>query len=238
LGRELQFALVSRWLKAVVGVCQATTKNLAMVPWAARDRLITIYNGAAPAPQPATPLDLPKRGFTLVYVGRLAAPKDFPTLFRALALVRAIRKDVYLWVVGEGDLRPSVEKLCNDLGLKDAVTFWGERADTGAFFSAADVSVLSSTSEGLPISLLEAMAAGRPVVAAAPGAVPEIIEGGRCGFVVPIGSAEGMAEAVLLLAGDPARSASLGEAARAHYLRHFTAERMADRYLELYRTGK
>jgi len=80
-------------------------------------------------------------------------------------------------VVGDGVLRPSVEKLCAELGLNEAVTFWGERADTGAFFNAADVCVLSSKSEGLPISLLEAMAAGRPVVAAAPGAVPEIVEG-------------------------------------------------------------
>ena len=110
--------------------------------------------------------------------------------------------------------------------------------DAGAFFTAADVCVLASTSEGLPISLLEAMAAGRPVVAAAPGAVPEIVAGGHCGFVVPIGSAEGFAEAILRLAGDPFLCASLGEAARVHYLRHFTAERMADRYLELYRTGK
>jgi glycosyltransferase involved in cell wall biosynthesis len=237
-GRELQFVVVSRWLKAVVGVCQATTNNLAAIPWAARDRLITIYNGTAPAPQPATPLELPKRGFTLLYVGRLAVPKDFPTLLRALALVRAIRKDVFLWVVGEGELRPSVEKLCDELRLNDAVTLWGERADTGAFFDAADVFVLTSTSEGLPVSLLEAMAAGRPVVAAAPGAVPEIVEGGRCGFVVPIGSSEGVAEGILRLAGDSALCASKGEAARAHYLHYFTAERMADRYLEVYRTGK
>jgi glycosyltransferase involved in cell wall biosynthesis len=209
-----------------------------MVPFAARDRLITIYNGAAPAPQPATPLDLPKRGFTLLYVGRLAAPKDFPTLLRALAQVRAVRKDVFLWLVGNGALRPVIEKLSTELGLQDAVTLWGERTDAGAFFAAADVCVLASRSEGLPISLLEAMAAGRPVVAAAPGAAPEIIESGRCGFVVPIGSAEGLADAILRLAGDPALCASLGEEARAYYLQHFTAERMADRYLELYRTGK
>ena len=132
-GRELQFALVSRWLKAVVGVCQATTNNLAMLPGAARDRLITIYNGAAPAPQPATPLDLPKRGFTLLYVGRLAAPKDFPTLLRALAMVRAIRTDVFLWLVGAGDLRPAVEKLCDELGLKDAVTLWGKERTQAPF---------------------------------------------------------------------------------------------------------
>lgn len=238
LWRELQFACASRWVKAVVGVCQATTSNLALAPLAARDRLITIYNGASPAPEPATPLDLPKRGFTLVYVGRLAAPKDFPTLLKALSQVRAIRKDVFLWMVGDGDLRPSIEVLCAELGLSDVVTLWGERADAGAFFTAADVCVLSSTSEGLPISLLEAMAAGRPVVAAAPGAVPEILEGGRCGFAVPIGSVAGIANAVLRLAGDPGLCAALGEASRVHYLQHFTAERMADRYLELYRTGK
>lgn len=235
---EAQFSLVSRFCNAVAGVCQATTDNLALAPFARRNRLVTVYNGAAPAKLAAVPLDLPRRGFTLVYVGRLAAPKDIPTLLRALAKVRLTRKDVYLWIVGDGSLRAPAEQLCSELGLTDVVTFWGERACTGDFYVAADAFVLSSSTEGLPMSLLEAMEAGLPVVASAVGAMPEVVNGGKCGFVVPVGSADSFAGAIDRLAGDAALCTSMGLAGNAHYRAHFTSERMADRYLELYRAGK
>lgn len=235
---EVQFSLVSRLCNAVAGVCQATTDNLALAPFASRSRLVTVYNGASPAKMAAVPLQLPRRGFTLVYVGRLAAPKDIPTLLRALAKVRLTRKDVYLWIVGDGILRAPAERLCSELGLADVVSFWGERAWTGDFFHAADAFVLSSSSEGLPMSLLEAMEAGLPVVASAIGAMPELVNGGKCGFVVPAGSADAFAAAIDHLAGDSSLCTSMGMAGQIHYRAHFTPERMADRYLELYRTGK
>ena len=235
---ETQFSLVSRLCSAVAGVCQSTTDNLALAPFASRSRLVTVYNGAAPAPCSAVPPNLPRRGFTLVYVGRLAPPKDVPTLLRALAKVRAVRNDIFLWIVGDGPLRASAEQLCSDLGLTDAVTFWGERACTGDFYAAADAFVLSSSTEGLPMALLEAMAAGLPVVASAIGAMPEVVNGGGGGYVVPAGSVEGFAGTIERLAADPALRSAMGQAGRAYYLAHFTAEHMADRYLELYRNGK
>jgi glycosyltransferase involved in cell wall biosynthesis len=235
---EVEFSLASRLCRAVAGVCQATTDNLARAPFASRRRLVTVYNGAAPAACAAVPPNLSKHGFTLVYVGRLAWPKDVPTLLHALAKVRESGKDVSLWIVGDGKLRAPAERLSADLGLTDAVTFWGERKCPGDFLAAADAFVLSSSGEGLPISLLEAMAAGLPVVTSAIGAMPEVVNGGGGGFVVPAGSVEGFARAIERLAGDPALRSVMGEAGHAHYLAHFTPERMADRYLELYRTGK
>ena len=235
---EVQFSLASRLCRAVTGVCQSTTDNLALAPLASRRRLVTVYNGAAPAPLSPVPLALPRRGFTLVYVGRLTFPKDVPTILRALAKVRASGKDVYLWVVGDGDLRAPAERLSAELGLTDAVTFWGEQAYTGDFYASADAFVLSSSTEGLPIALLEAMAAGLPVVISAIGAMPEVVNGGGGGIVVPPGSADGFADAIERLAGDPALRAAMGRAGRAHYLERFTPERMAQRYLDLYRTGR
>lgn len=235
---EVQFSIVSRLCRAVAGVCQSTTDNLALVPFAFRDRLVTVYNGAAPAPLAAVPPDLPRRGFTLVYVGRLAPPKDVPTLLRALAKVRSTGKDVFLWIVGDGNLRESAERLASELGLTEVVTFWGERVCTGDFYSAADAFVLSSSTEGLPVSLLEAMAAGLPVVTSAVGAIPEVVDGGGCGLVVPVGSIEGFAAAIDKLAGDPALRSAMGKAGREHYLAHFTLASMANRYLQLYRTPR
>jgi glycosyltransferase involved in cell wall biosynthesis len=235
---ELQFSLASRLCRAVAGVCQSTTGNLARAPFASKSRLVTVYNGAAPARLADPPLRLPKQGFTLVYVGRLSLPKDVPTLLRAVAKVRLTRKDVYLWIVGDGDQRASAERLCSELGLGDAVTFWGQRTCTGDFYAAADAFALSSSSEALPMSLLEAMAAGLPVVTSAVGAMPEVVNGGGCGFAVPAGSADAFAAAIDRLAGDPALRSVMGQAGHAHYLAHFTPERMANRYLELYRTGR
>lgn len=235
---EVQFSLASRLCRAVVGVCQATTANLALAPLSSRSRLVTVYNGAAPARMSDPPLNLPRQGFTLVYVGRLFPPKDLPTLLHALATVRRTRKDVFLWIVGDGDQRAPSEQLCAELGLNNAVTFWGEQVCPGDFYAAADAFVLSSSMEGLPIALLEAMAARLPVVTSAVGGMPEVVNGAGGGFVVPTGSADGFAEVIDRLAGDRALCAVMGQAGRTHYLAHFTPERMADRYLELYRTGK
>jgi glycosyltransferase involved in cell wall biosynthesis len=186
----------------------------------------------------AIPPSLPRHGFTLVYVGRLAPPKDVVTLLHALAKVRSRGRDVFLWIVGDGKLREPAERLCSDLGLTDAVTFWGEQVCTGDFYVAADAFVLSSSTEGLPVSLLEAMAAGLPVVTSAVGAMPEVVNGGGGGFVVPAGSIEGFAAAIDRLAGDAALRSDMGKAGRAHYLAHFTLGGMADRYLELYRKSR
>jgi len=235
---EVQFSLASRLCRAVAGVCQATTGNLARAPFSDRSRLTTVYNGAAPARFAATPLDLPRRGFTLVYVGRLFLPKDIPTVLRALAKVRSERADVSLWIVGDGDQRASSERLCVELGLADVVTFWGEHACTGDFYATADAFILSSANEGLPMSMLEAMAAGLPVVTSAVGGIPEVLNGGGCGFAVPAGSVDGFAAAIARLAAEPALCSSMGRAGRDRYLAHFTPERMADRYLDLYGTGE
>jgi glycosyltransferase involved in cell wall biosynthesis len=233
--REVQFSLAARLCQYVAGVCEATTRNLALAPFAAKDRLVTVYNGAAPAPADET---LPKDGFTLLWVGRLASPKDPLTLLRAMARVRAGRSDVYLWVVGDGALLAQSQEFCRSAGLERAVTFWGERRDVGTFLHSADAFVLSSASEGLPMSLLEAMAAARPVLVTEAGAMPEVVEGARCGVVSPVGGVEAMAAAMTAMADDPVQCRAWGEAGLTHYRSHFTTELMAERYLELYRSPR
>jgi glycosyltransferase involved in cell wall biosynthesis len=238
--REGQFGLAARCCHWVAGVCEATTRNLQGLPFARRDRLVTVYNGATPAPgEPAGPLPDPAAGpdaCTLLWVGRLAPPKDPVTLLRALSAARSKHPSLRLWVAGSGVLEETARQEASRLGLgPETVCFLGERRDVGALLARADVFTLSSNSEGLPVSLLEAMAAERPVAVTAVGAMPEVVQGGDCGLVVPSGHVEALAGALVRLASEPALRQRLGAAGRHYYERRFTLERMADRYLELYR---
>src|ERR1700732_2377182 len=113
LPRELKFALASRCCDWIVGVCEGTRTNLLAAPFAARDRILHIYNGALPLNVRVVPR--PKNGFTLLSVGRLAPPKDHATLLHAVALTRAHHPDVQLWMVGHGPLESNLRKLSGDL---------------------------------------------------------------------------------------------------------------------------
>jgi glycosyltransferase involved in cell wall biosynthesis len=230
--RELKFALASRWCDWIVGVCESTRTNLLAAPFAARDRIIHIYNGAWPADIRALPR--PKKGFTLLYVGRLAPLKDHATLLQAVALTRAHHPDVQLWIVGDGPLEFSLRRLTFELGLNDCVTFFGEQADVSPFMLSADLFVSSSVTEGLPVSLLEAMSVGLPAVVTDVGGMSEIARLSGAVKVVASSDPEGMAAA---LSGAIARRQELpkmGQLASYCYEQYFRPERMLDDYMNLY----
>jgi glycosyltransferase involved in cell wall biosynthesis len=137
-------------------------------------------------------------------------------------------------IVGDGSLRPRLESQAARLGLGNRITFTGWRSDIPELIAAMDVFVMSSLFEGGPTSVLEAMAMGKPVVATSVGMVPEVIEHGRTGLVVPPGNAAALADGVIRLLGDDAARCAMGEAARAHALAEFSIERMVDGYLEAF----
>jgi glycosyltransferase involved in cell wall biosynthesis len=232
LRRELKFALASRWCDWIVGVCQATRTNLLGAPFAARDRIIHIYNGASPADIQAVPR--PKNGFTLLYVGRLTPPKDHSTLLRAVALMRAHHPDVQLWIVGDGPLESSLRKLTDELGLNECVTFFGEQADVSPFMLAADLFVSSSVTEGLPVSLLEAMSVGLPAVVTDVGGMSEIARLSGAVTLVPSSDPEGMARILSEAVARRQELPEMGHQASYCYTRYFKPERMLDEYMNLY----
>jgi glycosyltransferase involved in cell wall biosynthesis len=229
---ELKFALASRWCDWIVGVCEGTRTNLLAAPFAARDRIIHIYNGALPADIRAVPR--PKSGFTLLYVGRLAPPKDHATLLRAVALTRKHHPNVQLWRVGDGPLEISLRKLSDELGLSECVTFFGEQADVSPFMLAADLFVMSSVTEGLPVSLLEAMSVGLPAVVTDVGGMGEIARLSRAVTLVPSSDPEGMAGALCDAVARRQELPKMGQLASYCYERHFRPERMLDEYMKLY----
>lgn len=230
--RELKFALASRWCDWIVGVCEGTRTNLLAAPFAARDKIIHIYNGAWPADIRAVPQ--PKKGFTLLYVGRLAPLKDHATLLQAVALTRTHHTDVQLWIVGDGPVEFSLRKLSFELGLNDCVTFFGEQADVSPFMLAADLFVSSSVTEGLPVSLLEAMSVGLPAVVTDVGGMGEIARLSGAVTLVPSSDPQGMAAALSDAIARKQELPKMGQLASYCYEQYFRPERMLDDYMSLY----
>lgn len=157
-----------------------------------------------------------------IATGRLHPQKDPATLLVAFARLRADRPGAVLWLLGDGALRGALETQAAALGLTGAVRFFGAQRDVAAHLAAADVFVLSSAWEGLPLGLLEAMAAGLPVVATAVGEVPALLGQGG-GLLVPPGDAAALAAAMAALAGDGARRAAAGAQARVAVAPHLDA---------------
>jgi glycosyltransferase involved in cell wall biosynthesis len=169
----------------------------------------------------------------LLTVGRLQAPKDPLTLVRALAELARPGEAV---IAGDGPDRPAVESEVRRLGLESVVRLAGERNDVEELLAAADLFVLSSRSEGLPLSILEAMAAGLPVVASSVGGVPELVVEGETGLLVPPGDPHALAAAIERLLDDSALRRRLGAAGRTRVSEHFDLASARRAHLDLYRT--
>ncbi|PHP27776.1 glycosyltransferase family 4 protein [Limimaricola cinnabarinus] len=199
-------------------------------------KLHVVHCGVAPelyADTPAPPDD------RLLFVGRLSAVKGVPVLLRALARARETRPALTLDLVGDGEDRAALERLAADLGLGDAVRFHGYlgQAEVARMLRETGALVLPSFAEGVPVVLMEAMAAARPVIATRVGGVAELVEHGVSGLLVPPGAEAPLAEAMLALAGDPTRRAAMGAEGRAAVMAGFDARHEAARMLRLLRDG-
>jgi glycosyltransferase involved in cell wall biosynthesis len=169
----------------------------------------------------------------LVHVGRFAPPKNHALLIEAFAQVRS-DAPLYLLLVGGGELENAVREQVAGLGLQGRVRFLGVRADVADILRASDVFVLSSRWEGNPMSVMEAMAAGLPVVSTAVGGVPELVREGETGLLVPSEDAAALAQAMQALVDDAARRRAMGAAARQHAVAHFDIRHTVRGYEQLY----
>jgi glycosyltransferase involved in cell wall biosynthesis len=170
-----------------------------------------------------------------VNIARYQPQKDQMALIEAMDRVADTLPSAHLLVVGWGTLEAELRAAVRERGLTDSVTVTGRVPEIHGYYAAADAFVLSSEFEGLPVTLLEAMAAGCPVVATDIPGVTEVVVDGETGRLVPPGDHEGLAEALLDM-GDATRREAFGAAGRERVEGQFSVERMADDHVELYRS--
>lgn len=174
--------------------------------------------------------------FVWLAVGRFEIAKDYPNMLRAFARVRAQQPESVLLLVGKGSLQPETEAQAAGLDLGTAVRFLGVRSDVPVVMSAADGYVMSSAWEGMPMVLLEAAAAGLPIVTTEVGGNREVVVDGDTGFLVPPRDDAALAAAMLRLGRlDPAARRAMGQRGRAHVRADYGLRRVADRWEAIYR---
>jgi glycosyltransferase involved in cell wall biosynthesis len=176
---------------------------------------------------------VPADAFVAGVIARLTEQKGHRFLFDAIAGTPALA-NVHLMLVGGGDLRATLVRQVQDLGLSDRVHFLGPRRDLGDLLAAMDVFVMPSLWEGLPLSLVLAMGAGLPVVATAVAGIPEVVENGRTGLLVPPGDRAALGAALATLVADVPARERLGRDARASVLPRFNVEGYVQSIADLY----
>jgi len=180
-----------------------------------------------------------KQGFSeddvlFVCVARFAPQKNHELLINAFAKGPASDPKAHLVLAGQGVLRAQLQVRVNELGLTNRVHFLGLRTDIPDVLGAADIFALSSDYEGNPLSVIEAMAAGLPIVSTAVGGVPELLHNGREGFIVPAGNAEQLSQSMMTLLKDSDLRRTMGAAAAVRAKNKFNVSAMVRAYEELY----
>jgi glycosyltransferase involved in cell wall biosynthesis len=172
----------------------------------------------------------------LLYLGSLKERKNLPVLLQALRLVREVRRDVYLLMVGRGETQQALRKQASELGLENSVHFAGfvAEGDKTAWYNLADVFVLPSLLEGFGLAAAEAMACGKPVVASRAGSLPEVVVDGETGILCDSDDPSEFAYAIKRLLDDPSLAETMGRAGRERVEQLFRWESSALRTLQVY----
>ncbi len=236
LHRKIINSKIASGLVAVSGFTRDMAINEGIKP----GRIRIINNGISfhprPAPNPGTVRNtfLPDgKGLLVLAVGRLVQPKGHVHFVEAAAQVLKSIPDVKFIIAGEGPLRKEIQRAIDKLGVSDNVLLLGNRTDISALLEACDVFVLSSLYEGLSMALLEAMAAGVPVVSTEIAGVADLIEGGVTGLLAPPGDSNALAEALCTVLADNELRTRLALNGKTLVEEKFTLDHMGQQYLEL-----
>ena len=173
--------------------------------------------------------------FVAILVARLHELKDHQTALRTIDRARKVIPGLRLLLAGDGEQRVAIEQSIRHCGLDQNVTLAGSRNDVADLLAAADVFLMSSISEGIPLTVIEAMAARRPVVSTAVGGLPEMIEHGTTGFLAPAGDDAALASALIELYRRPDLREHMAEMATQRAIEKFSLDVMLDSYRSVYR---
>jgi glycosyltransferase involved in cell wall biosynthesis len=241
--RVLFNRLTLRRRDRVVGVGEAVRQALIHHEGIPPRRVAVVYNGieidhfasgAGQRDSVRRELGLATDDFVAIQVARLDYLKDHVTAVRSIGVAASKIPSLQLIVVGEGPERGKIEAAIRDAGLDARVKLLGRRQDVPRLLAAADVLLLSSISEGIPLTVIEGMAAGLPVVSTDVGGVAEIIHDGQTGLLAPASDPERLADCLVRLAGQPDLRAELRARGREVAIARFSERAMLDSYAALY----
>jgi glycosyltransferase involved in cell wall biosynthesis len=205
-------------------------------------RITVIHNGIDPGARPDSEatarararLGLDSKRFVVGSAARLDRVKDLDTLIRAVGVLKRRQGSGFLVIFGDGPEREALQRRVVEQDLTNDVLFAGYREDVRSLLPAVDLYVNSSISEGISLTILEAMAAALPVVATSVGGNPEIVRDGETGVLVPPGDVDSLASALVKLARDNRTRTRYGDEGRRRVLEHFTIDRMVNDYVAQY----
>jgi glycosyltransferase involved in cell wall biosynthesis len=181
-------------------------------------------------------LGIPPDAFTVGWIGRMTGVKRTDDVLLAFRSLRERGVAARLCLVGDGPDREHVELRAHDLGVMRETLFLGYQEDVAPYYAAFDAFVLPSGNEGTPVTTIEALAAGRPVVATRVGGVPDVVRDGEDGFLVDPGDIEELADRLATLAGDAELRERMGASGREHVLPRYAVDRLVDDVDRLYRS--
>lgn len=238
--------LINRWLARrtarIIAVSAPVRDDILRYDGVDPSKVVVIPNGVDPCrfdipltrAEARERLGIPAEHFLIGTVGRLEEQKGLQYLLDALRILRRGERKAFLLVAGGGREEARLREQATRDGIEDAVFFLGTRTDVPELYRAMDVFALSSLWEGGPITLLEAMASGLPVVATPVGFVPEVVRDGMNGFLVPLRDPAMLAEALWKVREDPARAEAAGREGRETVRRRYTHRHLAEKVMAVY----
>ena len=246
--RSFGFRLLERWLArattALIAVSPEVRDDLVALGVAPRERFTVVRLGIELAhrvtdvdgrDETRRVLGIGPDRFTVGWIGRMTGVKRTGDVLLAFKRLRDRGVDATLCLVGDGPERDHVERRAHELGIMRSTLFLGYQEDVAPFYAAFDAMILPSGNEGTPVSAIESLAAGRPVVATRVGGVPDVVRDGEDGFLVDRGAVDQLADALARLAEDPSLRERMGEAGRERVLARYAVDRLVDDVDRLYR---
>jgi glycosyltransferase involved in cell wall biosynthesis len=235
--------LVGRCVNGYIAVSEANGRYLAEQKGLPAQKISVIHNGSdlkrfrhanSKSAGLRKKLGFKMEELILLVAGRLEPQKGHSVLLKALPEVRRVFPNARTVFAGEGELRPQLQRQVTELDLQGAVDFVGFQSNMEEWFSVADITVLPSFYEGLPLSAIESLAAGTPVVATAVDGTPEVVIHEKTGLTVPPAAPEELTAAICRLLADPRLRAQFGSAGRAWVEEEFSQEKQVKRTEDLY----
>ncbi len=227
--------LTFRWLTKIIFVNNMTRDAYNKLYRVPDSRCVTIYNGVdlnvfsnlnGVRPRMREQLGVNAKDIVLFAAGNLTEVKGYGYLIKAIRLTRLVGAPMKCFIAGQGELKKELETLINDLDLNDKVELLGYRDDIPYLLAASDIFCMPSINEALGYSLLEAMAAGLPVIATDVGGIPEVVTNGKEGILVPPKDAESLAKAIEKLAVNPELRIQMGNLGRKTVEERFSVDKM------------